>query len=363
MVKTDRLIVLVGGGLALAGLIYWLTRSKGKMEEGKEVKEELKKEQKQEEVKERQIQQEVKVNARAPVTRQEAATTHKREPVLVQNPVFLPEETKSKKQAEDTKVELDEEVHTKDKLIKILEACLPEYKATFASWYRLGLKMHDKDQAVNEAFIVTMESKLYQALTYIDEKFAKKRFDFDIKTFKALFQKYKQDPEVQKIIQPVEENLKRVARQEKPDFEIEYPKELELNLFMKYLEIVYKQFQWKIYQYMRTEGKTSLNSMEFFKVVEEQDISQVKFELWYRLSMPKEEGVEVNAIVNNVQCDILLHHEDLADKLHELQKDHKQRLATEISRGDKIPELEREPVEEFLRVYGTYPFKGPNQQS
>lgn len=362
MVKTDRLIVLVGGGLALAGLIYWLTRSKGKMEEGKE---ELKKEQKQDEVKKRQLQQEVNANANAkpPASGKVSGMPRMREPALVMNPVFGAEEDEKKEDVDYSKVELDEEVHTKDKLIRILEASLPEYKATFASWYRLGLKMHDKDQAVNEAFIVTMESKLYQALTCIDEKFAKKRFDFDLKTFKALFKKYKHDPEVQKIIQPVEENLKRVARQEKPEFEIEYPKELDLKLFLKYLEIVYKQFQWKIYQHMKTEGVSSLNSKDFFEVVEQQDISQVKFELWYQLAMPKEEGVEVNAIVNNVQCDILLNHEDLADQLHELQREHKQRIATEISRGNKIPELEKEPVEEFLKLHGTYPFKGPNQQS
>lgn len=93
------------------------------------------------------------------------------------------------------------------------------------------------------------------------------------------------------------------------------------------------------------------------KIIIESDLSKIKDEVWRKLEMPHTEDAPLKEQINDVQSELHLNHEKLAEELSDIQKEHKQILMDVISRGDKVEYLEgRDPLVEFIETKGKYPF-------
>lgn len=239
------------------------------------------------------------------------------------------------------------------KLIRILNAGENEYKSVFASWYKLGKKMGEMWNKQDEKnFERTMEARLYQYLQDIDLENAKRLYSMDIATYKDLFKKFRDDPRIQTIIRPIEENLKRVARCEKPMLDIHYPDSIDLDKYLSFLELAFKDFRYKVYKDVQEEvqkpGKKIISDEDFKTIIHNNSLHKIKVDVWNRLDMPSGPRGDSYTIINNVLCDIYLNHPELAAKVDKIQKEHKEILLHEIAKGKEVEGLDQDPVDAYL---------------
>jgi len=153
------------------------------------------------------------------------------------------------------------------------------------------------------------------------------------------------------------ENIDQVSNGEKPKVNWEFPAELDMDSYFKYLDLVYIQFRWKMYHGYNALPESGNGSNAYINLIKSAKLKDMKKDIWTQLKMPTSPGISENDIIINVQCDILLNREESAAKLGDMQKEHMQILQKEIPTGKKFPQFEKEPLIEFLKTEGTFPFK------
>lgn len=170
------------------------------------------------------------------------------------------------------KVEYDPKIHTKEKLIEILQSFEVEYASLYLHWYSM-LKTKEKEVGKGKIPADSMEAVIDQIKKLTEDVDEEIYSDHKIthSFMQTWVQKFSHDPEVKRISADLEKNFDRLCRIEKPLFNFYYPKELNKEVYIKYIKAAYAKFRYDTYhdiqRYLRKTGKKQLEEEEFNDVI------------------------------------------------------------------------------------------------
>jgi Fe-S cluster biosynthesis and repair protein YggX len=178
--------------------------------------------------------------------------------------------------AKDDEVEIkfDPKVHTKEKLLEVLNDFELEYASLYLHWYSM-MKTKEKELGKGKIPPDTMEAVKQQIQTLtgdVDEEiFANHKISQS--TFDEWMEKHKTDPKISQFTKRLSQNFEKLMRVEKPEFNFTYPKELTKQVYLKYIKAAYAKFRYDIYHAvqnkLRQTGAPSVTEDEFNEIIKQ----------------------------------------------------------------------------------------------
>lgn len=174
---------------------------------------------------------------------------------------------------DEKEIAFDPKIHTKEKLIEILNQFEIEYASLYIHWYSM-LKSKEKEVGKGNISLEVMEGakRQLQKLTESVDEDVLKENGLTKTFFEDWVKRFEKDLEVKKLQSSLEENFELLLQIKKPLFKFEYPKEITKEKYIKFIKVSYAKFRYDTYhevqKYMLEHGKNKLTDEEFNEIIQ-----------------------------------------------------------------------------------------------
>ena len=250
-------------------------------------------------------------------------------------------------------VEYDPKVHTKEKLIHLLEEFEVEYASLYLHWYSM-LKTKEKEVGKGKLDEETME-KVKEQIQELTDKVDLEVFltnNMNSKVFNQWMEKHKNEQQVRKFKDNMERNFNKLMKIQQPQFDFKFPKEITKEKYLKYLTLAYAKFRYELYhevqKMLRETGQQRISEEQFNEAIKRISLPNIKDEVYKAIGFPvvqneKPTKTALKAYLILMQNDDAWHGQILG-----LQKTHKE-ILFKLPEGQKLEGMHEDPITVFER--------------
>lgn len=262
---------------------------------------------------------------------------------------------------EEAKITFDPKIHTREKLIEILEQLEVEYASLYLHWYSM---LKSKVKEIGKIPDDTLEAAKEQVQKLTDDVDTEVFSDF--KLSKSFFDdwvaKYATDPEVKKISNKLQKNYEKLWKIEPLDFQFDFPREFTKEKYIKFIKVSYAKFRFDTYRetqrIIRESGQRQITEDQFNEIIKKCSLPAIKIDVYNIMGLPVVLGEKPTRTALKAYLQMMQNDESWHKEILHLQKEHKSILFS-IPSGTKLEGMHEDPIE-VLRREIEYEKKLPN---